>query len=174
MVAWLHTTLHQDPEELTLLEPTLSGRLISTAAREIMPLVIPDATQVPTVVGDYSSVTTEALRGLNAETLVHEIKRLQDSVTRLEDSNRQIEQFVQETADELEDHDKAEMRNACTDNDATISKQNGVVEKLFDVLEEKTGQQDAQSHYGISRPGSAPKGSSDAVPMQEDAGGVFL
>ncbi|KAI3487592.1 hypothetical protein L1887_48373 [Cichorium endivia] len=165
----------QDPEELTLLEPTLSGRLISTAAREIMPLVIPDATQVPTVVGDYSSVTTEALRGLNAETLVHEIKRLQDSVTRprglriVRSSSSSKRRQTSSTTTT-----RPRCATPAPTTTATISKQNGVVEKLFDVLEEKTGQQDAQSHYGISRPGSAPKGSSDAVPMQEDAGGVFL
>lgn len=151
-----------------------------------MPLVIPDSSQVPTVVGDYSSVTVEALRGLNAETLVHEIKRLQDSVARLEDSNRQIEQFVQETGADLKDDDRKEMRKACTDNDGTIAKQNSVVDKLFDVLEEKTGPQEAQTHYGLNRPSSksasamedtasaAHIASSQATPMQEDSEGVFL
>ncbi|KAJ1030281.1 hypothetical protein NDA16_001191 [Ustilago loliicola] len=141
-----------------------------------MPLVIPDSSQVPTVVGDYSTVTTEALRRLNAETLVHEIKRLQDSVTRLQDSNRQIEQFVQETGNELNANDRKEMKNACTDNDSTIAKQNDVVEKLFDVLEEKTGHQDTQAHYGLTRPSdsSASAASAERAPMQEDSEGVFL
>ncbi|SPC65469.1 uncharacterized protein UHOD_00620 [Ustilago sp. UG-2017b] len=141
-----------------------------------MPLVIPDSSQIPTVVGDYSTVTTEALRGLNAETLINEIKRLQDSVFRLEDSNRQIEQFVQETGNELDDNDRKEMKNACVDNDGTIAKQNDVVEKLFDVLEEKTGYQDTQAHYGLTRPSSkaASAASTDQAPMQEDSEGVFL
>ena len=145
-----------------------------------MPLVIPDSSQVPTVVGDYSTVTTEALRGLNADTLVREIKRLQDSVARLQDSNRQIEQFVHESGNDLDDHDRKEMHNACTDNDATIAKQNDVVEKLFDVLQEKTGHNDTQAHYGLTRPSSIanadPKTASatDQVPMQEDSEGVFL
>ncbi|TKY90628.1 hypothetical protein EX895_000626 [Sporisorium graminicola] len=145
-----------------------------------MPLVIPDSSQVPTIVGDYSTVTTEALRGLNADTLVHEIKRLQDSVARLQDSNRQIEQFVHESASELDSHDRKEMHNACTDNDATIAKQNNVVEKLFDVLQEKTGHEDTQAHYGLTRPSrtanAAPEAGSatDAVPIQEDSEGVFL
>lgn len=146
-----------------------------------MPLVIPDSSQVPTVVGDYSTVTTEALRGLNAETLVHEIKRLQDSVARLQDSNRQIEQFVHEAANDLDDHDRTEMRNACTDNEATIGKQNSVVEKLFDVLQEKTGHVDTQAHYGLTRPANAAEAATKPAPptdgataMQEDAEGVFL
>ncbi|CDS02258.1 uncharacterized protein SPSC_02641 [Sporisorium scitamineum] len=145
-----------------------------------MPLVIPDSSQVPTVVGDYSTVTTEALRGLDADTLVHEIRRLQDSVARLQDSNRQIEQFVHESGNDLDDHDCKEMHNACTDNDATITKQNDVVEKLFDVLQEKTGHDDTQAHYGLRRPSSTanavPKdvSTNDAVPMQEDSEGVFL
>lgn len=141
-----------------------------------MPLVIPDSSQVPTVVGNYSTVTTETLCGLNAETLIHEIKRLQDSVARLQDSNRQIEQFVHETGNELDDNDRKEMKNACTDNDSTIAKQNSVVEKLFDVLEEKTGQQDTQAHYGLRRPSdtSASAASADLAPMQEDSEGVFL
>ena len=145
-----------------------------------MPLVIPDSSQIPTVVGDYSTVSIEALRGLNAETLVHEIKRLQDSVSRLQDSNRQIEQFVQETGNSLDDNDRKEMNNACTDNDSTIAKQNNVVEMLFDVLQEKTGNDDTQSHYGIARPSnSAQSITHDAakahtVPMDEDSQGVFL
>ncbi|KAJ1031055.1 hypothetical protein NDA18_002275 [Ustilago nuda] len=141
-----------------------------------MPLVIPDSSQIPTVVGDYSTVTTEALRGLNAETLVHEIKRLQDSVVRLEDSNHQIEQFVQETGNELDDNDRKEMKNACVDNDGTIAKQNDMVEKLFDVLEEKTGYQDTQAHYGLTRPSNtaALVASTNQAPMQEDSEGVFL
>lgn len=151
-----------------------------------MPLIIPDSSQIPTVVGDYSTVTTEALRGLNAETLIHEIKRLQDSVSRLEDSNHQIEQFVHETGNQLDDNDRKEMRNACNDNDGTIAKQNGVVEKLFDVLQEKTGHEDTQAHYGLTRPSQASStaheeaatqassASSDPAPMQEDSEGVFL
>lgn len=142
-----------------------------------MPLVISDSSQIPTVVGDYSSVTTEALRGLNADTLVHEIKRLQDSVSRLQDSNRQIEQFVEESGNELSDNDRTEMHNACNDNDGTIAKQNEVVEKLFDVLQEKTGD-DGQARYGLTRPSAAMKptaGSNAApTPMQEDSEGVFL
>ncbi|EST10015.1 hypothetical protein PSEUBRA_000416 [Kalmanozyma brasiliensis GHG001] len=142
-----------------------------------MPLVIPDSSQIPTVVGDYASVTTEALRGLNADTLVHEIKRLQDSVSRLEDSNRQIEQFVHESGNDLSDNDRKEMNNACSDNDGTISKQNDVVEKLFDVLQEKTGN-DTQAHYGLTRPseavGTAAQPTSTPTPMQEDSEGVFL
>lgn len=142
-----------------------------------MPLVIPDSSQIPTVVGDYSSVTTEALRGLNADTLVHEIRRLQDSVSRLQDSNRQIEEFVKESGNELNDNDRTEMHNACHDNDGTIAKQNEVVEKLFDVLQEKTGD-DGQAHYGLTRPSVAAKPTAESVsqpaPMQGDAEGVFL
>lgn len=148
-----------------------------------MPLVIPDSSQVPTVVGDYSTVTTEALRGLNAETLIHEINRLQDSVARLQDSNRQIEQFVHESGNDLDDHDRKEMHNACTDNNGTIAKQNGVVKKLFDVLQEKTGHEDTQAYYGLTRPSDSAvndnadathAASSDSAPMQEDFEGVFL
>lgn len=144
-----------------------------------MPLIIPDSSQIPTVVGDYSTVTTEALRGLNAETLVHEIRRMQDSVARLEDSNRQIEQFVHESGNDLDEHDRNEMRNACNDNEGTIAKQNNVVEKLFDMLQEKTGHEDTQAHYGLTRPShtsTLPAGaaSSETAPMQEDAEGVFL
>ncbi|SJX60412.1 uncharacterized protein SRS1_11756 [Sporisorium reilianum f. sp. reilianum] len=145
-----------------------------------MPLVIPDSSQVPTVVGDYSTVTTEALRDLNADTLVHEIKRLQDSAARLQDSNRQIEQFVDESGHDLDEHDRKEMHNAYTDNDATIAKQNSVVEKLFDVLQEKTGHQDTRAHYGLTRPSTTADAATkdvsatDAVPMQEDSEGVFL
>lgn len=146
-----------------------------------MPLIIPDSSQIPTVVGDYSSVTTEALRGLNAETLVHEIKRMQDSVARLQDSNRQIEQFVNESGQDLNEHDRKEMHNACSDNDGTIAKQNNVVEKLFDVLEEKTGHSDTQTHYGLTRPSDAHTGLAAIIdtptepePMQEDPEGVFL
>ncbi|SNX81717.1 uncharacterized protein MEPE_00422 [Melanopsichium pennsylvanicum] len=145
-----------------------------------MPLVIPDLSQVPTVVGDYSTVSTEALRGLNADTLIHEINRLQDSVARLKDSNRQIEQFVQESGNDLDHNDLKEMRNACSDNDGTISKQNNVVKMLFGVLEEKTGNQDASGHYGLTRPWNkapvqtAVEISSDSAPMQEDPQGVFL
>lgn len=143
-----------------------------------MPLVIPDSSQIPTVVGDYASVTTEALRGLNADTLVHEIKRLQDSVSRLEDSNRQIQQFVQESGNDLSDNDRKEMNNACSDNDGTIAKQNDVVEKLFDVLQEKTGNNDTQAHYGLTRPSETMKSATELnsrpTPMQEDSEGVFL
>ncbi|KIS71972.1 uncharacterized protein UMAG_00397 [Mycosarcoma maydis] len=145
-----------------------------------MPLVIPDSSQIPTLVGDYSSVTHEALRELNPETIVHEIQRLQDSVARLQDSNRQIEQFVHETGNELGDQDRTEMSNACTDNDATINKQNNIVQKLFDVLQEKTGQADGQVHYGLKRPSSTAEAAIEnaptdsATPMQEESEGIFL
>ncbi|KAJ9476750.1 Signalosome complex subunit [Pseudozyma hubeiensis] len=145
-----------------------------------MPLVIPDSSQIPTVAGDYSTVTTEALRGLTPGTLVHEIKRLQDSVARLQDSNRQIEQFVHESGNEIDEHDRDEMRNACTDNVATIGKQNDVVEKLFDVLQEKTGHEDTQAHYGLTRPTQTAEmatmttSTDGPTAMQEDSEGVFL
>lgn len=137
-----------------------------------MPLILPDSRVIPCSVRDSTTVTTEALRGLTPDTIVHEVKRLQDSVSRLRDSNRQIEQFVHESGSELSRTDQQEMENACQDNQGTISRQQEVVDRLISVLSEKVDEDQIEQYLGNKLPHKA--NATTHAPMEEDETGVFL
>lgn len=84
-----------------------------------MPLILPDSTNHPTLVSDTQYASDQALQALSADTIVHEIKRLRNSVERLRQSNDQIQEFCsQET--QLPAAEKDELNQACQDNLVTM------------------------------------------------------
>ncbi|KAN0062285.1 hypothetical protein ACQY0O_005466 [Thecaphora frezii] len=115
-----------------------------------MPLILPDSTNLPTVVSDPADVSDDALRALSPDTIVHEIQRLQRSVEHLQSSNNQIDQFCNDPeSSDLSAQDRQEFQNACEDNLGTISKQQGLIDRLVGVLSEKTGGPAAAAHYSV-------------------------
>ncbi|EPQ26084.1 uncharacterized protein PFL1_06292 [Pseudozyma flocculosa PF-1] len=149
-----------------------------------MPLILPESTNLPTVVNDTADVSHDALRALSPDTIVHEIKRLQDSVARLRDSNHQIQQFVTNDPDaaDLSTHDRQQLHTACHDNLGTISKQQGLIERLVGVLSEQRGDPRAAAHYAAQAPAQQAASTQPATdppqtesqPEAPAASGVYL
>jgi len=86
-----------------------------------MPLIIQNSGSVLNL-ADSSSIPEASLRELDVSTISSEISRIQNSISHLERSNQELNQFANSTdpEDGLEESDKRELKSSIQENQGVM------------------------------------------------------
>ncbi|KAI5480967.1 hypothetical protein MNV49_006777 [Pseudohyphozyma bogoriensis] len=107
-------------------------------------------------------VTLAQLNQLEPELLTQEISRLRNSISHLQRSNKELDEFLNPPEgaqdDELDDETREELRKSIEENDETIASQEERMEMIRIALQNQLGVDAANSHYDVAA--STPVGQS--------------
>lgn len=88
-----------------------------------MPLIIPNTNPSSiAAVADSSTVSEDSLRQLDVGTIAKEIDRFKNSISHLERSNQELNQFANSSDpdDGLEESDRLELKNSVQENQGVM------------------------------------------------------
>jgi len=110
-------------QNLDHLQQFRSSHLLFRSIRhsEKMPLIIQNSGSVLNL-ADSSSIPEASLRELDVSTISSEISRIQNSISHLERSNQELNQFANSTdpEDGLEESDKRELKSSIQENQGVM------------------------------------------------------